>query len=231
MIQSVIFDVDGTLLDTERLYMLAWQKAGAAAGYEIPMEALLQTRAVRTDVAIEVYQRYCGQDFPYYPIRDARVRISEEIIHATAPEELRFPHTLATLEWLARRGISMAVASSTPLDKTRSHLEQAGIWHFFRAAICGDMVSRGKPHPEIFLTAAQALGTPVENCLVVGDTPADVMAAHAAGIPVVLIPDQVPANPQTTALSQAVLPSLAQLPEFVSDDAGYQANLELEIRN
>ena len=87
------------------------------------------------------------------------------------------------------------------------------------AAVCGDMVERGKPHPDIFLKAVQALGVCPEHCLVVGDTPADVLAGSAAGIRTVLIPDQVPANPQTTALSWQILPSLAQLPELVAKEA------------
>ena len=77
------------------------------------------------------------------------------------------------------------------------------------------MVARGKPEPDIFLKAAELADTAPENCVVVGDTPADVLGATAAGIPVILIPDQVPANPQTTALSRCVAQDLSALLEII----------------
>jgi len=217
MIKTVIFDVDGTLLDTETIYIRAWIEAGASLGYTIPMEALMQTRAVSRTVAKGVFQRYCGEDFDYEAVWKVRIRISEQIIQSQPAEALLMPHARQTLLWLKDQGLTLAAASSTEYNATRDHLERAGIFELFGAVLGGDMITRGKPQPDIFLKAAELTGTEPGQCIVVGDTPADVLAGSAAGMKVVLIPDQVPANAQTTELSWKLLSGLDQLPAAVAE--------------
>ena len=217
MINTVIFDVDGTLLNTETIYIRAWIEAGASLGYTIPMEALMKTRAVSRAVAKQCFQSYCGEDFDYEAVWKVRIQISEEIIKSMPADALLMPHARQTLLWLKEQGITLAAASSTEYKATRDHLERAGIFDLFTAVLGGDMITRGKPQPDIFLKAAQLTGTKPAQCIVVGDTPADVLAGSAAGMKVVLIPDQVPANAQTTELSWKLLSGLDQLPAAVSE--------------
>ena len=205
MKKTIIFDVDGTLLDSERVYMQAWKLAGAKFGYTITDEALLQTRAVNAAVAEAVFRKCFGQDFPLDDVYEERVRISEELIANTPADKLLKPYTRELLQWLQCRSCTMAVASTTGYEKTKAHLSHAGLWDFFSVVVCGDMVEHGKPEPDIFLKAAQLAGATPGECIVVGDSPADVKAASAAGIPVILIPDQVPLNPLTEALSCAII--------------------------
>lgn len=211
MDKTIIFDVDGTLLDTERVYMRAWKEAGAKFGYTITDEVLLQTRAVNSAVAEAAFRRGCGEDFPLDTVHAERVRIAEEILANAEPTSLWKPYAREALQWVKDRGYTMAVASTTALEKTLAHLEHAKLLDFFSVVVCGDMVARGKPEPDIFLKAAELAGAKIQDCLVVGDSPADVKAAAAAGMPVVLIPDQVPLNPYTEATSRNVLEHLGQL--------------------
>lgn len=217
MVKAVIFDVDGTLLDSEKIYMQAWREVGLEFGYDIPEQALKETRAVRPSIAREIFRQHCGQDFPYDECLTRRAEISERLFAEQTKETLLMPYAEQTLQWLTRQGIPMAVASSTRYEKTCTHLRQGTLLDYFSAVVGGDMVTQGKPAPDIFLKAAQLLDAEPSECVVVGDTPADVSAAAAAGMKMILIPDQVPANEQTIAMSRKVLSGLHQLPEALEE--------------
>lgn len=215
MIKTIIFDVDGTLLDTEKIYMKAWSEAAKARGFEIPQEALLKTRAVNAKTAKATFQEYCGEDFPYDLLRIERVSIAEEMIQTASVETLLKPNVHQVLGWLRANGFVIAAASSTNYKTTVEHLQHAGLYDYFSVIIGGDMVTKGKPEPDIFLMAAELAHSSASECIVVGDSPADVFAASAAQMTVYLIPDQVPANPQTTALAKQVLNTLSELPALI----------------
>ncbi len=209
MVQAIIFDVDGTLLNTERIYMQAWREAGARAGFEVSQETLLRTRAINRAEAVKIFQDALGPDFDYEAIYKVRTVISEELFYRS--NDLLLPGVAETLEALKAKGYPMGVASSTGTEKTAAHLEHAGLLHYFNAVVGGDMVERGKPNPDIFLKAAVLLGVAPENCMVVGDTPADIRAATAAGMGRVLIPDCVQPDETIRAMSNHILDSMHQL--------------------
>ena len=218
MKKAIIFDVDGTLLDTERIFMRSWKEAGALFGYDVPHDVLVRTRAISRSLAAAIFQDALGEDFSYPAVQKERIRISEEIIHQCGPNELLMPHTSEVLDQLSSLDVPMAVASSSSYFHTEDHLSHVGIKKHFRAIVGGDMIEHGKPNPDIFLKAAELLNVPAKDCIVVGDTPADVLAEHAAGMPMILIPDIVPVNDQTRELSFHILSSIRELPDFLSQE-------------
>ena len=210
MRKAFIFDVDGTLLDTERIYMQAWKDAAAELGYHMPMSLLCKTRAVNAKEAARIFEKEIGNGFSYEKTRPIRVRIAEEIIARESP--ILMPGVSELLPYLKQKGIRLAVASSTNTKTTKEHLASSGILEYFEVIVGGDLVERGKPNPDIFLKAAELLGEAPENCVVVEDSPAGIRAGNAAGMWTVLIPDQAEITEEIAKLSNTMLDSLLEMP-------------------
>lgn len=210
MAKAVFFDVDGTLLDTERIYMQAWKDAAASMGYEMTDDLLRKTRAISAKEAARIFEEEIGNGFSYAKVRPERVRIAEQIIARESP--ILKPGAAELLDFLAERNIPMAVASSTNLAGTRAHLDASHILDRFQVVVGGDMIVNGKPHPDIFLKAAELLGVAPEDCIVVEDSPAGIRAAVSAGMTAVLVPDRAAITTQIMEMSALVLESLQELP-------------------
>lgn len=215
MLKAVIFDVDGTLLDTERIYMQAWKDAAAELGYVMTDELLRKTRAVDAKVAARIFEEEIGNGFSYAETRPIRVRIAEEIIERESP--ILKPGVLELLTFLQQKGIRLSVASSTNTKTTKEHLAINGIADRFEVIVGGDMIEKGKPNPDIFLKAAQLLREAPEDCIVVEDSPAGIRAGTAAGMKAVLVPDQAAITQEIIDLSDAVLESLLEMPAYVEN--------------
>lgn len=213
MIRAVIFDVDGTLLDTERIYMQAWKDAAAELGYVMTDELLRKTRAVNTKDAARIFEEEIGNGFSYEKTRPIRVRIAEEIIERKSP--ILKPGVLELLGYLKEKGLRVCVASSTNTKTTKEHLAINGLADRFEVIVGGDMVQKGKPNPDIFLKAAELLGEAPENCIVVEDSPAGIRAGSAAGMKTVLVPDQAAITQEIIDLSDAQMESLLEMPAYV----------------
>lgn len=215
MVKAVIFDVDGTLLDTERIYMKAWKEAAAEMGYVMPDSLLQKTRAVDTKIAAKIFEEEIGNGFSYQAVRPVRVRIAEEIIKRESP--ILKPGVPELLAFLKEKGIHMAVASSTNTKTTKEHLASSEILDHFEAVVGGDQVVNGKPRPDIFLRAAELLGVEPECCVVVEDSPAGIRAGHAAGMKTVLVPDQAAITDEIVAISDKVLKSLVEMVAYLEN--------------
>ena len=213
MLKAVIFDVDGTLLDTERIYMQAWKEAAAELGYVMPDELLRKTRAVNTKDAARIFEEEIGNGFSYEKARPIRVRIAEEIIKKESP--ILKPGVLELLDFLKQKCIRLSVASSTSLKGTQEHLSESQILQHFEVVVGGDMITKGKPNPDIFLKAAELLGLQPQECIVVEDSPAGIRAAYAAGMKAVLVPDQAAITQEIIDMSDVVLKSLCDMPAYV----------------
>lgn len=215
MLKAVIFDVDGTLLDTERIYMQAWKEAAAELGYVITDELLRKTRAINVKDAARIFETEIGNGFSYDVVRVGRVRIAEQIIARESP--ILKPGVAEALEWLKKNGIRLSVASSTNQKSTREHLSESGILECFEVIVGGDMITKGKPNPDIFLKTAELLEVTPEECIVVEDSPAGIRAAYAAGMKSILVPDQAAITEEIVAMADVMLESLCQMPAYIEE--------------
>ena len=212
-IKAVLFDMDGTVFDTERIYWDCWLTAAEAVGFG-EMEALLAKifGTSERDIGKYVYQTY-GADFPYEKMLALRAEmIAQRIAREGVPLKDGVPEVF---EQLKARGIQSALVTSAPTFRIRDFLSRSHLEHAFSAVISGDRVPMSKPAPDIYLLAARELGLDPKHCLAVEDSCNGVLSAHRAGMRVALVPDLQQPTPEILSLVSHLLPSLRLLPEVI----------------
>ena len=213
-LEAAVFDVDGTLFDTERLSAQIWGEVGREMGWPTAEADHLQiTGRNRESIKRWMVQRL-GADFPVEEFLSVSSRRAQERMEREGVP-LK-PGVRALLDLLQARGIPMALATSTGRERTCRRLELTGLAGYFRAVVTGDQVSRSKPDPEIYLLACRRLGAEPGRTLAVEDSHNGVRSAAAAGLRVVMVPDQLPPTPELEALLEGKFASLVELRESLT---------------
>lgn len=187
MIKGVIFDMDGLMLDTEKLLARYWMQAAREAGFPMELEHVLGIRSLAAVYAKPKLQAIFGETFDYEAIRARRRALTAAHLEQYGIEKK--PGLDKLLRYLKDTHRSIAVATATDRERTDKYLQQAGVADYFDVRICGDMVTKGKPDPEIYLTACRMLSLPPAQCMALEDSPNGIRSAHAAGCHAVMIPD------------------------------------------
>ncbi|MBD5111253.1 MAG: HAD family phosphatase [Ruminococcaceae bacterium] len=187
MIKAVIFDMDGLILDTEKLLIRFWIQAANEAGFPMTYEQALEIRSMHRKFAIPHLQGIFGEEFDYVKIRSRRMELMNEWL-GSHELELK-PGVVELLDHLNERGILTAICTATDYERTRDYLTRVGIFERFDKIICATMVEFGKPRPDIYLYAAEQLGLAPSDCMALEDSPNGVRAASAAGCVTIMIPD------------------------------------------
>lgn len=208
-VRAVVFDMDGLLLNTESLANAALHLAAESLGLDMPQSFCFQLIGVPADGCRRLLFERFGPDAP----ADRFFALAGEQLMAQIDRGLLGlrPGAAALLAHLDACGVPRAVATSSARHKTEHHLRAAGIIDRFDAIVTRDDVMRGKPHPDLFLRAAELLGVPPASCLALEDSHNGVRAAHAAGMPVIMVPDLLPATDEMRTACHAVLDSLAEV--------------------
>lgn len=211
---AVVFDMDGVIFDSERAVMQCWKEV--ASRHNIPdiekaILACTGTTMVRTrEIMLNLY----GADFPY----DEYARESSAIFHSRydggrLPMK---PGVKELLTFLKERGKKIALASSTRQQVVTDELRDAGIIEYFDRIICGDMVSRSKPAPDIFLKACEELNVSPSDSYAIEDSYNGIRAAHAGGLHPIMVPDLLLADEEMQSLAEIVLPNLTSVIEYLA---------------
>lgn len=194
-VRGVLFDMDGLVLDTEKLYSRFWMEACHFYGFPMTVEQSLQMRAANHRVGQENLHRFFGESANYEQIRAKRIALMDAFIEANGVE-LR-PGVNALLDYLESRHIPAAIASASPLERIRKHLGSVGLDRRFCALCSGYEVPTGKPAPDIYLHAAASLGLAARDCMALEDAPLGILSACRAGCLSVMVPDQDQPDPET----------------------------------
>jgi HAD superfamily hydrolase (TIGR01509 family) len=206
---AMVFDMDGLMLDTERIAPRCWSEAATALGVNFDT-ALMPAMIGRNsrDSRQYVLDHY-GDDFPVDALMlQARARFDAIVEREGITVK---PGLHALLEWLETLGILRAVATSTRRDRAQVHLQHCALLSRFHTLVGGDEVARGKPAPDIFLLAAERLNVEPSNCIVLEDSEPGVRGALAAGMIPIMVPDTMEPSLDLLARQPLVLPTLAEV--------------------
>ncbi len=216
MIKYVIFDMDGTLLDTEPLYEQSWLETGVKYGVPDVGKIYASHICGRTiESAKTTLKEFYGEAFDSESFVSDRMARYYELTRA----ELKLKNgCLEVLDFLSSQCIPCAIATSTITELTYDNLNRVGIFDRFNAIVTSSMVEHGKPAPDIFIEAGKRIGAAFEQCIVCEDSYSGIEAAHNAGMVPIFIPDRLPSNEKTNRLSYETLSSLFDVIEFIKKE-------------
>ena len=186
-IRGVLFDMDGLVLDTEKLYTRFWMESLHFYGFPMTLDQALKMRAANSRLSEANLHSFFGPTVDYQKCRSKRIELMDAFIEEQGVETK--PGIFELLDALDARGIPAAITSSAPKDRIEKHLASVNLLHRFTAICSGHEVPNGKPAPDIYLHGAASLGLPPECCLALEDAPTGILAAYRAGCVTVMVPD------------------------------------------
>lgn len=211
--EAVVFDMDGVIFDSERAVMNCWLEL--AQKYDIkdiekPYFACVGTTMTRTrEIMLETY----GEDFPYDEYaRESSLMYHEKYDGGKLPMK---PGVMELLSYLKGKSKKIALASSTRRETVTNQLRWAGIIDYFDVIICGDMVAKSKPAPDIFLKACQELGVSPENTYAIEDSYNGIRAAHAGQLCPIMVPDLLEADDEMRGMAECVCDNLNEVIDYL----------------
>ena len=210
---AVIFDMDGVIFDSERAYIECMEEVAKKHGLEgmreVAYKCIGTTSAATREIVLEAY----GSDIEY----DSFVSEASGIFHGKY-DGGRLPIKRGAREILSAlkdMGVPVALASSTREETVRKELTEAGLIDFFDHLVCGDMVKKSKPEPDIFLKACEMLGTEPQNAYVIEDSFNGIRAAYSAGTHPIMVPDILGPDDEMRTKAEKIFDSLFAARDFL----------------
>lgn len=214
--QAVVFDMDGVIFDSEAKVVECWQVVADKYGIPDIEDACRHCLGINRDATRAYMLEAYGQDFPY----DAYKREMSDLFHKRYGDG-RLPVKAGVreiLSWIKEHGIKIALASSTRRAIVEAELKAAGLYDYFDKVICGDMVEKSKPAPDIFLKACNELGVRPCDAYAIEDSYNGVRSAQSAGLKCIMVPDLVPATDEMRELAERVLPDLTAVMVYFAEN-------------
>jgi HAD superfamily hydrolase (TIGR01509 family) len=208
---AVIFDMDGLVLDTEATYFIAWQQAGSQLGYTLSDEFCQSFSGLNGDAIKQKLMAEFGANFDLLHFNQTANKLWRDHVTRNGIEVKRGFREL--LAFINQQQFPYCLATNSRAINALECLELAGLNDVFATIISRDDVINGKPAPDIFLKAADSLRIPIQQCLVLEDSHAGIVAARKAGAFAVFIPSILPIDPLTLAYCDVMMPDLINVLE------------------
>ena len=198
MVKAVIFDMDGLMFDTERLWDTLWEPACKELGLPLPPD-MAKFQAGGRGLAGDNLRRHVAQYIPGDPqkVLDKVWQLADERFAQGVPCKPGLKELLSTLEDL---GMPRIVASSSPRNMIEMNLQTSGTARYFHDIVCGNEVKLCKPAPDIFLEAARRIKVDIHDCMVLEDSHNGIRAGHASCAETVMVPDLLPVTDEMRSL-------------------------------
>ena len=212
MIDSVIFDMDGVIFDSERIVCDLWIDFAKENNMQGMDELILKCIGINERATEKLFLETYGEDCPYDEYKKV---IGERYRALCGGGKLpKKPGVDELLCFLKENGIKTALASSTNVKTVTNQLRDAGILEYFDVVIGGDMVTKSKPDPEIFLEAADKLGVDPTLSYIIEDSFNGIKAAYAAGAKPLMVPDIIQPDEEITKLCHKIFVNLHEVRAF-----------------
>ena len=214
-IKGVIFDMDGVILDSEKLYVRFWCEAGRFYGFPMEEKHALSIRSMARPLASEKLRGIFGSSFDYDAVRSKRVELMDKYVEENGIELKDGAEDL--LMYLKENGYRIALATATPPDRAEKYLKAHDLYKYFDVTVSASMVSLGKPAPDIYLLAAEMLGLSAQSCLALEDSPNGIRSASSAGCVTVMVPDLDLPNDDILTLLHSVANGLCDVKRILRE--------------
>ena len=211
--KAVVFDMDGLMFDTEQVAILAWDYAGEKMGLGKTGYMVFKTLGVNRALSKQIWTEEFGDK---YNDEDLWKYTKEFMNDFYAKNKVPVKKGLyVLLDYLKENGYKLAVASSTNQQGVEHNLKDAGVFEYFDAVICGDMVTNSKPEPDIYLKACKTLGVEPAEALALEDSRNGLLSAHRAGMNVIMVPDLWEADEEIKSFLWNICKDLEEVKEFL----------------
>lgn len=218
MLRAAVFDMDGLMFDSERLVYENWQKMMDEQGYQYSIEDFRMTVGKRKNEVQHFYFNKYGSDFPYWEFSERGKKMYVDYIHQNGIPVKKGLYEVLT--YLKDNNFKIALATSTSRQTSVMNLKSAGVLKYFDVLVCGDDVKNGKPHPEVFLTAAQRLSQAAKDCVAFEDSINGIKSAFAAGMVTVMVPDFLQPTNEIMPMINCLCRDLNESIEFIKNIDG-----------
>ena len=212
-VKAVIFDMDGVIFDSERIIIELWEDFGEKNNMPHMHDVTIRCVGLNDKATEEVFKEVYGDDYDYRRFQ----KIISKQYHEMA-DGGKLPMMIGVreiLDYLKDNGYKIALASSTRTEVVTNQLKAANIYDYFDKVVCGDTVTHSKPHPEIFLKAADQLGVDITKVYIIEDSFNGIRAAHAAKAMPIMVPDMIEPDDEMREKSFKILNNLLEVIDFL----------------
>lgn len=206
---NVIFDMDGLMFDTERVFIQAWDYAGEKIGVGKAGYMVYKTLGMNIVASYNIWKEEFGDKYNQEELRKYTKEFLQKYYSENKVPIKKGLYVL--LAYLKQLNCKMAVASSSPRWEVEKHLKDAEIYDYFVGIICGDMIQNSKPDPEIYLKACELLESQPNECFALEDSKNGLLSAYRAGCKPIMVPDLWQPDEETLQIIVAKYDNLEQL--------------------